>query len=69
MFYDLYESDGSDPKWFVGTIQAAGTRDDLKSRTEAIRKARKILGYGYKVHTKLSDAATFVKYGLVEETT
>jgi hypothetical protein len=58
-FYDIYESDGSEPRWYVGTVRVLASEDGLKSRYAAITKARKALGYGYKVHTKLSDKSSY----------
>lgn len=57
LYYDIYESDGSCKKWFVGTVAVAGVGDNLITRNAAIKAARKELNYGYKIHTALSNRA------------
>ncbi len=59
IYYDIYESDGSDPKWYVGTVATVGRSDNLITRNSAIRQARKILHYGFKIHTVLSTKENF----------
>ena len=64
LYYDIYESDGSCAKWFVGTISVIGIDDNLITRNNAVKLARKTLKYGYKLHTKMSSKDNFKHYAL-----
>lgn len=64
LYYDIYESDGSCQKWFVGTVAVTGVGDNLITRNNAVKIARKEVKHGYKLHTKMSNRETFRQYAL-----
>jgi hypothetical protein len=59
MYYDIFESDGEQPRWFVGTVRVIGKEDNLVTRVNAVRKARGILKCGFKLHTSRSTEAKY----------
>lgn len=67
MYYNIYESDGDIPRWFVGTVRVIGKEDNLITRVNAVRKARRMLKCGFKIHTTLSIKQMFDRYELRDD--
>ena len=65
LYYDIFETDGSDQKWFIGTVRVVGVEDNLNTRNDAVKQSRQVTKHGFKFNTIRSSKQQYELHKLV----